>query len=215
MTPTRWAATTVLALSTAAVPAAPGAAFDRGGAAGCDYALRGEITADHAAMVEAIGTTYDGVVLCLDSTQGALDHALDLHAAIWRYNVMTYVPAGWVCEGPCAVAFMGGSINTGTMNTRSTDRYMHPLGRLAFYMPDLDVPEGGTAAEMERAFARGVEAMARLEATQAMTEGWAEAMPLWVLTRILAGTPDAPVVLTAADAESADIILTEDPRPNW
>lgn len=97
--------------------------------------------------------------ICLDSPCGSLSEALRI-VEFLREGWATAVPAGAECESACAVVFLGGSReDIGAI----PDRILHPLGKLGFHAPSLNIPEGGySARDVKAAYNVEIQAIGRL-----------------------------------------------------
>lgn len=83
------------------------------------------------------GIAAEGHVLCLDSLGGDAGEALALARVIRDHALATAVPDGAQCIGPCAVAFMAGSVASSNSDggARMPMRALHTGGRLGFLAP--------------------------------------------------------------------------------
>lgn len=110
---------------------------------------------------------YNHKRICLDSPGGSLSEALRIVEFLrgsWDAGVpvgwATAVPAGAECVSACAVIFLGGSREDMGANP---DRILHPLGKLGFHAPSLNIPEGGySARDVKAAYNVEIKAISRL-----------------------------------------------------
>lgn len=85
--------------------------------------------------------------LCLSSPGGSLIEGVKLAAYLSANGIGTAVGRGKTCESACAVAFMGGTHQSESDIGALPDRILHPLGKLGFHSPSLDIPQGSYSEE--------------------------------------------------------------------
>ena len=91
-------------------------------------------------------------LLCLDSPGGSLVEALKLTASMNSQTIATKIEADAACESACALVFMAGGFHP-----HESDKYrwriLHPLGKLGFHAPDLEVAGGAyTEQSVKKAY---------------------------------------------------------------
>ncbi|MEM7596610.1 MAG: hypothetical protein AAF382_02865 [Pseudomonadota bacterium] len=79
------------------------------------------------------------VVLCLSSTGGNFLEGLRLARLFQKLDLTTRVNPGDTCLSACAVAFMGGRLNSRSGEGYYSSRYLHPTSKLGFHAPSLDL----------------------------------------------------------------------------
>lgn len=122
---------------------------------GCFATLSGLIESGDAAAVAKLierrneaGSPFDdaplphGNRICLDSEGGSLSEGVKLSKLFNAAAVGTAVGRGQKCLSACALAFMGGIHNTESDIGDLTNRVLHPLGRLGFHSPSLQIAAG-------------------------------------------------------------------------
>lgn len=133
-------------------------------ATGCSISLSGEIApGDVTALAKIIepAIVADGnypsggqIVLCLQSTGGSFLEGLRLAEYVSDKAITTKVIPGGTCLSACALAFMGGNLDTRSGVGWLPSRYLHPTSTLGFHAPRLDLPEDGfTRKDVDRAYA--------------------------------------------------------------
>jgi hypothetical protein len=91
--------------------------------------------------------------VCLNSPGGSLVEGVALAKLFNDQSIGTAVGRGKSCLSACAVAFMGGLVSYENDVYPQPNRLLHPLGKLGFHAPDLDVPKGQYAEEtVKRAY---------------------------------------------------------------
>lgn len=80
-------------------------------------------------------------LLCLDSPGGSLIEALQLTQSMELNPIATKIEEGARCESACALVFMAGAFHPDE-SEKSVSRHLHPLGKLGFHAPDLQIPDG-------------------------------------------------------------------------
>lgn len=184
----------------------------------CDLEMRGVIGPEAVDAFAEISPTLSsgGVstfsVLCLDSPGGSFQAGLDLFEAFRDAGVITAVPPGWRCHSACALAFLGGNVNsenTGLVPARA----VYPGGELGFHAPSLNLEgrDGGVDVSLvNSAFATAVAATDAIVRVSMMEERGVRPMSGYVLRRILGTLPEDMFVLRTV----ADFALSEvDPFP--
>lgn len=177
----------------------------------CDYKLSGQIEEGDARKLDKIGGTYDGQTLCLDSPGGSLPEGKRMFDAIWQSNIITHVRAGDLCESACALAFLGGSINTGTANIRFQARSIEPGARLGFHAPGLGLADGGqySGKVVRTAFEAALDGAEMIFAIKLTEQHGARAMTDYLYQRLLSKRQsDMYYVTTVGDAVMSNISLT-------
>lgn len=176
----------------------------------CDYLLTGIIESGDADKLDKIGGTYDGTTLCLNSPGGSLPEGKKIFDLIWDSNIKTRVRAGDTCESACALAFLGGSINTGTANVRYQARAIEPGARLGFHAPGLGLDNDAVySGEVVRsAFEAALDAAEMIFAIKLTEEHGVRAMPDYLYQRLLSKRrSDMYYVSTIGDAVMSNIDL--------
>lgn len=177
----------------------------------CDYRLEGPIEDGDAAQMEPLRGTYDGITLCLNSPGGSLIEGRKVFDEIWAGNIKTRVLSGDRCESACALAFLGGSINTGSANIRFQERVIEPGARLGFHAPSLNLPSGGTypAQLVNSTFETALKSAEDIFAMNLHEEHGVVAMNNFLYQRILTTRPDDMYYITSVgDAVMANIDLS-------
>ena len=83
-----------------------------------------------------------GSRLCLNSEGGSLAEGVKLSKLFNEKGIGTAIGRGHVCLSACALAFMGGTYFTESDIGDLPNRILHPLGRLGFHSPSLQVEAG-------------------------------------------------------------------------
>ena len=79
--------------------------------------------------------------VCFDSPGGNFIEGLALGKVLLKARKGSAVGENMTCESACALAFMGGSGSAaGVEGADEPDRVLHPLGRLGFHSPSINVP---------------------------------------------------------------------------
>ncbi len=84
--------------------------------------------------------------ICLDSPGGSLSEAIKIAKLIYT-NWGTAVGKGNICESACSVIFMAGSVSPEDDRGPIAQRILHPMGKLGFHAPSLQISEGEYSAE--------------------------------------------------------------------
>lgn len=110
--------------------------------------------------------------VCLDSPGGVLTEGVNLAALFKDQHIPTKIEADAVCESACALAFMGGTQGYSESGV-AVMRVLHPLGRLGFHSPALDIAAGQYSQDnVEKAFQLALEAIAMInEQLTSQSEG--------------------------------------------
>jgi hypothetical protein len=119
---------------------------------GCFATLTGVISNGDAAQVDqlikarpkdpyAIEPAH-GSRVCLNSEGGSLAEGIKLSRLFNERGIGTAIARGHVCLSACALAFMGGNHFTESDIGDLPNRILHPLGRLGFHSPSLQVDAG-------------------------------------------------------------------------
>jgi hypothetical protein len=119
---------------------------------GCFASLTGSIAAGDADKVAQVINArtkgqYNvdpahGSRLCLNSEGGSLAEGVKLSKLFNEKGIGTAIGRGHVCLSACALAFMGGTHFTESDIGDLPNRILHPLGRLGFHSPSLQVEAG-------------------------------------------------------------------------
>lgn len=176
----------------------------------CDFKLEGEISKGDTAQLEQIPGRHDGQTLCLNSPGGSLGEGKRLFDVIWARNIMTRVLAEDRCESACAIAFLGGSINTGTANIRFQQRVIEAGARLGFHAPSLDLPQDRSypADLINKAFSAALQSAEDIHAIKLHEEHSVVAMQDFLYQRILSTRPeDMYFIATVGDAAMSGIAV--------
>jgi len=108
------------------------------------------------------GYGYDGdgtmVTVEMSGESGSLSGALELGTFFMRKMVQTRILRGDTCAGPCALAFMGGTVSWTRLTRAAVDRRLETGGRLIFRSPLY--PDANADAETLRDIARDVQSYA-------------------------------------------------------
>lgn len=119
---------------------------------GCFASLTGPIAAGDADKVAQVINAHTkgqynvdpahGSRLCLNSEGGSLAEGVKLSRLFNEKGIGTAIARGHVCLSACALAFMGGTHFTESDIGDLPNRILHPLGRLGFHSPSLQVEAG-------------------------------------------------------------------------
>ncbi|MDQ2095832.1 hypothetical protein [Rhodalgimonas zhirmunskyi] len=150
---------------------------------GCDLTMRGKVTSGdsdraralitklRSAEADALGDPIESVsmVICLDSPGGSLHEGLEMARLFHETQTVTAVGRDRLCASACAVAFLGGTMNTYYEDTGKDGgklrRLMHPTARLGFHAPRLVLDDGTYDAEtVQYAYALALRDLARMQA---------------------------------------------------
>lgn len=174
----------------------------------CDYKLEGRIEVGDTAQLDQIPGTHDGKTLCLNSPGGSLGEGKRMFDEIWAANIKTRVLAGERCESACALAFLGGSINTGTAVIRFQERVIEAGARLGFHAPKLELPDDRSypADIVNKAFETALKSAEDIHAIKLHEEHSVEAMQDFLYQRILSTRPESMYyIATVGDAAMSGI----------
>lgn len=86
--------------------------------------------------------------VCFDSPGGSFSEGVKIAQLLLSESIGSAVPRDAQCVSACAVAFMGGSGVTNTDGGSIIWRQLHPLGRLGFHTPYLEVPDRDYSAQV-------------------------------------------------------------------
>ncbi|WP_417209003.1 hypothetical protein [Antarctobacter sp.] len=142
-------------------------------ALGCSLKVSGQIQSGDAdallALLQSETAKVDNfpsprtdsqVVLCLESPGGSFAEAIAMAHVIYDNAVTTRVDPGAECLSACAVAFMGGNLDTRSGQGWKSSRYVHPTSRLGFHAPALVLPEGQfTRDDVQTAYGIAIQAV--------------------------------------------------------
>jgi hypothetical protein len=119
---------------------------------GCFASLTGPIAAGDADKVSQLIAAHTkgqynvdlahGSRLCLNSEGGSLSEGVKLSKLLNEKGIGTAIGRGHVCLSACSLAFMGGTQFTESDIGDLPNRILHPLGRLGFHSPSLQVEAG-------------------------------------------------------------------------
>jgi len=79
--------------------------------------------------------------VCFDSAGGSFTEGVKIAHFLWAEHIGSAVPREAKCVSACAVAFMGGTNDSKTDGGNVIFRQLHPLGKLGFHTPYIEVPE--------------------------------------------------------------------------
>ncbi|WP_420326987.1 hypothetical protein [Mameliella sp.] len=137
---------------------------------GCRISIEGQIEDGDAdalrALLDEIGFTADyspvGRRICLDSPGGRLREALAMADLIGEWAYGTAVPGNAACESACAIVFLAGRYrHPEAGGAHSSDRLLHPRGKLGFHAPSLLLGDRAyTREEVDTAYAIALDSMA-------------------------------------------------------
>ena len=116
--------------------------------------------------------------------------------------------AGERCESACALAFLGGSINTGTAVIRFQERVIEAGARLGFHAPKLELPDDRSypAGIVNKAFETALKSAEDIHAIKLHEEHSVEAMQDFLYQRILSTRPESMYYIeTVGDAAMSGI----------
>lgn len=118
--------------------------------------------------------------LCLNSPGGSLVEAVKM-ANLLKGRGGTAIRSGDRCESACAIIFMAGSFALETGEEIATDRVMHPLAKLGFHTPFLQVEDGQYSKEsVEKAYYVATRSLGQLFELSSLID-----MPATLLTEML------------------------------
>ncbi len=140
---------------------------------GCSYQLSGQILPGDADRLETVllgeiaqldtypwGTTERQLVLCLEGPGGSFLEALQIAEFVRSNDITTRVNPNESCLSACAIAFLGGNLNTRSGEGWRASRFIHPTSRLGFHAPELVLPDGQfTREDVGRAYDIAIEAV--------------------------------------------------------
>jgi hypothetical protein len=198
----------VLLASIGMVAPAFSASITASGTDGCDFHLRGAIEVGDATKLDVIPGSYDGLVLCLDSPGGSLTEGAVMFSHIWDSNIKTRVLAGESCVSACSLAFLGGSIETGTALIRFQQRRLDAGGKLGFHAPSLALPDGSSypSKDVKKAFEIALQSAETFFAIKLTERHGVNAMTDFLYHRILGTRPESMFYIeTIGDAVMANI----------
>ena len=79
--------------------------------------------------------------VCFDSPGGSFSEGVEIAQYLLAEQIGSAVPRDAECISACAVAFMGGTNDTKGDGGSVPFRQLHPLGKLGFHAPFIEVPE--------------------------------------------------------------------------
>ena len=150
---------------------------------GCDILVSGVIRKGDAAKLEQAilstdkqlaGEDFRGILVgarprssrrvCFDSPGGSFIEGLALGQVLLRARKGSALGADMTCESACALAFLGGSQSTaGVEGADEPDRVLHPLGKLGFHAPALNIKDGSFSAEtVNKAYLVAIQSIAAI-----------------------------------------------------
>ena len=150
---------------------------------GCDILVSGLIEkGDATKLKQAIlstdkklaGENFSGTLVgsrplsnqrvCFDSPGGSFIEGLALGQVLLRARKGSAVAENMTCESACALAFLGGSQSTaGVDGADKPDRVLHPLGKLGFHAPALNIKDGSFSAEtVNKAYSVAIQSIAAI-----------------------------------------------------
>ncbi|SNS32859.1 hypothetical protein [Antarctobacter heliothermus] len=208
----------VLALTLTAGQAFCGEIVELGGFdAECSYKFTGKVATGDAAKIDALNTYGSaGASLCLDSPGGSLLEGIAMFNAIWNSQMHTRVVDGDRCESACAIAWLGGGVQEGTLAVRFPSRSIEPGGILGFHAPSLNLPAGGSypAGDVENAFRIALTAAEGYFDIKLTTDDNVEALNDFLYARILE-TPGESMfrIQSLAEALMANVAVSAAKAP--
>jgi len=177
----------------------------------CDYLLEGQIQKGDAEQLAKIPPSYNGVTLCFNSPGGSLLEGRRLFDEIWRSNIRTHVLTGNRCESACALAFLGGSVMTGSAQIRMQSRSIEPGALLGFHAPSLNLQgsQSYPATQVNRAFEAALKSAEQIFAINIHEQHGISAMNNFLYQRIITTRPSSMYYIsTVGDAVMANIGLS-------
>ncbi len=78
--------------------------------------------------------------VCFDSPGGSFEEGVEIAQYLHEERIGSAVASGAQCLSACAVAFMGGTNDTRGDGGTIPFRQLHPLGKLGFHSPFIEVP---------------------------------------------------------------------------
>ncbi|CUH75017.1 hypothetical protein [Tropicibacter naphthalenivorans] len=172
---------------------------------GCTLSLNGEIARGDAQEVgfflEDYGLLGGGQRLCLNSAGGSFADAVQIAQRLVAQGIGTAVAEGAVCNGACALAFIGGT------SAGAPDRRLHPGGRLGFHAPQItDAERAYTRAEVDTAYGVALIALSEVITLQSQSDF---DFPASLLAELVATPPQSVRrVDTVADAALWRVTVT-------
>ncbi|ASP18971.1 hypothetical protein ANTHELSMS3_00246 [Antarctobacter heliothermus] len=203
----------LLALCVAAGPAVSGEIQELGGFdAECTYKFTGQVAPGDTRKIAALNTYGSaGASLCLDSPGGSLPEGIKMFNEIWNSQMHTRVVAGDTCESACAIAWLGGGVQEGTLAIRFASRSIEPGGVLGFHAPRLDLPVGTTypAEDVEKAFRIALKSAEDYFRIKQTTDDSVDALNDFLYARILETPGDSMFrIQSLAEALMANVEVT-------
>jgi hypothetical protein len=149
-------------------------------------------------------------VVTLNSTDGDFEAALALAEIFSSRGIETVVAAGASCLGPCAIAFLGGSVGAEEGST-TISRTLAVGGKLGFHAPALDLPDGTISkAVVESAYEVTLSQIARLVASDGMLSLRARLFPVFLTT----GPGNFRLITNVADLGDFEIATSRFAQPS-
>lgn len=183
----------------------------------CTYKFEGRVEAGDASKVaELITYGAAGASLCLNSPGGSLPEGLKMFNVIWSKQMHTRVLSGDLCESACAVAWLGGGLDEGTLAIRTASRSIEPGAVLGFHAPALDLPDGGVypAEQVEEAFRVALKSAEGLFDIKLTTQDNVRALNDFLYGRILATPGDQMFRIgTVAEALMSNVLVSAAQAP--
>jgi hypothetical protein len=180
----------------------------------CSYKFTGRIEPGDAAKIAALNTFGSaGASLCFNSRGGSLTEGVRMFNTIWDRQIHTRVIAGDRCESACAMAWLGGGTDEGTLAVRFASRSIEPGAILGFHAPSLPLPEGVegpfSRKQIESAFTIALEAAEGYFDIKLTTQDNVDALNDYLYARILETPGDEMFRIdTVAEALMANVTIS-------
>lgn len=178
----------------------------------CSYKFTGQVMPGDAKKIEALNTFGSaGASLCFDSPGGSLLEGIAMFDAIWNAQMHTRVINGDECESACAVAWLGGGVQEGTLAVRFPSRSIEPGAVLGFHAPSLNLPAGQTypAKDVENAFRIALKSAEGFFDIKLTTDDSVNALNDFLYARILETPGDSMFRIgTVAEALMSNVLVS-------
>lgn len=149
-------------------------------------------------------------VVTLNSTEGDFEAALALAELFSSRGIETMVLAGASCLGPCAIAFLGGSVSA-EEGSKSISRTLAVGGKLGFHAPPIELPDGTISKAMvQSAYEVALSRIAKLAAKDEVLSLRARMFPVFLTT----GPGNFRLITSVADLGDFEIATSRPVQPS-
>ncbi len=183
----------------------------------CTYEYSGVVSAGDAEKIRQLETFGSaGATLCLNSPGGSMSEGLKIFDVIWNKQMRTRVVNGASCESACAIAWLGGSEQHGTLAINALSRHIEATATLGFHAPQLGLPDDAVypAKDVEKAFLIALSVAEGVFQLNLLDEDAADPLNNYLFGRILA-TPGSQMhrISSIGEALMSNVSVAQLPFP--